>query len=328
MCSSDLREEAALMSAIAGVVVGLVVGAGGATAILWPRLQQAEQSKQRLTQDLQRQDQRLTDELNDQGRRHHAAVSSLEAQISSLQATLATAHSNLGSLEAQKRELEAQISSLQTSLATVESDRQAELARHSATAHSLETQISQQREQILALQQCTHNLEQRLTQALQPEVPVQHQSAEIEPPGTAAIAEPPAAVALPLDLGSTILPSTTGVALEDILQQARDRDEQTRANTALALGTIASSSSPQQTAPILRVLTELGRDPSAAVRLAVVESLSDWRSPKVLPLLRQALRDTDPAVVKAANAGLTPFRGALRKAKATKKNVRSQRSAR
>lgn len=319
------------MSAIAGVVVGLVVGAGGATAILWPRLQQAEQNKQRLTQDLQHQDQRLTDELNDQGRRHHAAVSALEAQISSLQATLATAQSNLGSLEAQKRELEAQISSLQTTLATTESDRQAELARHSVTVRSLETQISQQREQILALQQCTHNLEQRLTQALQPEAPEQSpavERAELAPTVTAAIAESPAAVAPLPDLGSAILPSTAGVALEDILQQARDRDAQTRANTALALGAIASSSSPRQTVPILRALTELGRDPSAAVRLAVVESLSDWRSPKVLPLLRQALRDTDPAVVKAANAGLTPFRGALRKAKATKKQTRSPRSTR
>nr|WP_228383226.1 HEAT repeat domain-containing protein [Synechococcus elongatus] len=321
----DVTEEAARMNAIAGVV-GLAIGAGGAYAILWPRLKKAETSRQQLSQDLQRQDKRLNDELNAQGQRHHEAVQDLKAQISNLESALATAQGDLSTLETQKRELEAQLSGLQTSLAAAESQHQTELASRTATIHALETQISQQREQILALQQCTHNLEQRLAQTL-------NAGARTQPPTTAA--EPSTIVESTSSGGTTlltsessILPSTSGIVLEDLLQQARDRDEQTRANTAFALGAIASASAASQVAAIVRALAELGRDPSATVRLAVVEALSDWRSPKVLPLLRQALRDTDPTVVKAANAGLTPFRGALRKAKATKKKSRSRRSAR
>ena len=338
------------MGAIAGVI-GLVIGAGGASALLWPKLQKAQRSQQQLSQDLQRQDQRFSDELDQQGRRHHEQTSQLEAQLATLQAELAATQSARANSELTVQTLQAQVSqerqqvlalqqctqNLEQRLAKALNEAQiatlkdqlaatqAELASSQLTVQALQAQIGQQRQQVLALQQCTHNLEQRLSQALQASDVEESPATDSE----AAIATIAAVTQATAD-EELITPNSAAVAIEDVLQHVRDRDAGNRANAALALGAIAATSTPAELQQILKALTQLGRDPNAEVRLAVVQSLADLRSPKVIPLLRQALRDADPEVVKAASAAIAPFRGALRQPArkvAKKAKSRSRRSS-
>lgn len=56
-------------------------------------------------------------------------------------------------------------------------------------------------------------------------------------------------------------------------------------------------------------LTKLSKDPDPTVRLGVINTLKQTESIKAIPLLRQALRDSDNEVVAAANEALVRFKG-------------------
>ena len=76
----------------------------------------------------------------------------------------------------------------------------------------------------------------------------------------------------------------------------------TRGDVAATIAALLPTTRPKEHARWLPVLSRLVRDADSGVRLQAVEALANIKSPKRLPLLRRALRDTTPAVVGAASA--------------------------
>ena len=60
--------------------------------------------------------------------------------------------------------------------------------------------------------------------------------------------------------------------------------------------------------PLIQSLTSLSRDPDPRLRQLSLQTLSQVRSPLVLPTLRRGLRDVDSDVVKAAHQGLEAWK--------------------
>ncbi|MGJ3248402.1 MAG: HEAT repeat domain-containing protein [Elainellaceae cyanobacterium] len=82
-----------------------------------------------------------------------------------------------------------------------------------------------------------------------------------------------------------------------------------RAQVASAMGKIADSNrgnSAVQTA--IPPLGKLSQDPNSSVRQTAIESLGNIPSAKVIPFIRQALRDSDINVVKAANTEMSKYK--------------------
>jgi HEAT repeat protein len=100
--------------------------------------------------------------------------------------------------------------------------------------------------------------------------------------------------------------------LAALLAALHHPDPLMRCDAASGLAALADELRPAQLRPLLQALGSLSQDPAAQVRLASVKALAEICSPQVLPYLRQALRDTDSDVVKAASQALEPYRGAKR----------------
>ncbi len=83
----------------------------------------------------------------------------------------------------------------------------------------------------------------------------------------------------------------------------------TRLNSVLAMKDAARNSSPLETRRLLKPLGQFARDPDPAVRRQAIEALGQLRSVKALPFLRQGLRDADMDVVQAATEAIAPFKG-------------------
>lgn len=82
-----------------------------------------------------------------------------------------------------------------------------------------------------------------------------------------------------------------------------------RSQVAAAIASILPTAGPKEQARWFPVLGRLARDTEAEVRLQAVQALDGVKSPKRMPLLRRALRDTEPAVVEAASAMLSQSKG-------------------
>ncbi|HHP7244477.1 MAG TPA: HEAT repeat domain-containing protein, partial [Elainellaceae cyanobacterium] len=82
-----------------------------------------------------------------------------------------------------------------------------------------------------------------------------------------------------------------------------------RAQVASTMGKIADSnrgnSAVQKAIP---ALGKLSQDPNSSVRQIAIESLGNIPSAKVIPFIRQALRDSDIIVVKAANTEISKYK--------------------
>lgn len=97
-----------------------------------------------------------------------------------------------------------------------------------------------------------------------------------------------------------------------------------RMQVASTMGKIADSNrgnSTIQTA--IPPLGKLSQDPNSSVRQTAIESLGNIPSAKVLPFIRQALRDSDINVVKAANTEISKYKFYSSKSK-SKKGVKKK----
>ncbi|MBD0344835.1 MAG: HEAT repeat domain-containing protein [Coleofasciculus sp. Co-bin14] len=86
-------------------------------------------------------------------------------------------------------------------------------------------------------------------------------------------------------------------------------DSQIRQSVASALGTIAAFQGIKpEIKRVIPLLGKLSRDPDPLLRQSAVEALGKIKSERVISLLRQALRDANLNVVKAASAALSKFK--------------------
>jgi len=96
-------------------------------------------------------------------------------------------------------------------------------------------------------------------------------------------------------------------------------DAATRHQVATAIAQILPQAGVQGQTRWLPVLGRLTRDADAAVRLAAIQALEPVSPAKRLPWLRRALKDTDPAVVAAANALISTTKGRVARSHPSKK---------
>ncbi|MDJ0706157.1 MAG: HEAT repeat domain-containing protein [Leptolyngbyaceae cyanobacterium MO_188.B28] len=96
-------------------------------------------------------------------------------------------------------------------------------------------------------------------------------------------------------------------ALTAASQQVNPAD---RKQVATVLGQIVVGNKRAPAQRSIPILGKLMQDPDPAVRQAAAEALGKMSSPKVIPLLKRALRDTDSDVVKTSSIALSKFKGA------------------
>jgi hypothetical protein len=97
-----------------------------------------------------------------------------------------------------------------------------------------------------------------------------------------------------------------------IITHLNNADSPTRQQIAQQLGQLATSSQPRtERQRIINSLIQLSQDSSASVRQTAIQALGTMRSPKVIPTLKRALRDVNPAVVKAASEAIAPFKSQI-----------------
>jgi len=108
----------------------------------------------------------------------------------------------------------------------------------------------------------------------------------------------------------TIAPPTPEITLEDLKTIPYSPLLETHIQLAKNLLTLLQNQPHiELSKPLLiQVLKRFSQDPSPQLRELAVLCLSNIRSPLVVPLLRQRLRDTDVVVIKAANQALEPWR--------------------
>ena len=133
-------------------------------------------------------------------------------------------------------------------------------------------------------------------------------------------------VAISVD-AATIAPPP--ITLEDLKTIPYSAQSAIRLQLATNLLTLLQTQSHiELSKPLLiNVLKRFSQDPTPQLRELAVLCLSKIRSPLVVPLLRQRLRDTEVAVVKAANTALEPWRGRgkLKASKSSKLKLKTRR---
>ncbi|MEB3272774.1 MAG: HEAT repeat domain-containing protein [Prochlorothrix sp.] len=161
------------------------------------------------------------------------------------------------------------------------------------------------------------------------------ESASTESAPAVPVAEPePAPVAAPaaaLDLvmaAAAVRPSAPGAAILDPASQVRDPEDGVRLALAETLAAAVADQPPAVALQHLPWLGQLSRDLNPGVRYAAIVGLGKLQSPKVLPFLRQGLRDSDVAVVKAASSAIDRFRSTAKakppKAKKAKAKLKAK----
>ena len=102
----------------------------------------------------------------------------------------------------------------------------------------------------------------------------------------------------------------------------QSQDAEARKLAVFGLGKMAAANALRSDGQrAIETLGKLTQDSNSGVRQAAVESLGMIKSEKVIPLLQQALRDTDGAVAKSASAALNKFKFYPRTPVAKPKNV-------
>jgi HEAT repeat protein len=100
------------------------------------------------------------------------------------------------------------------------------------------------------------------------------------------------------------------LALPELIEYRTHPDSQIRKLVASALGNIASAKRIRsETQQAISGLGQLSRDTDPSVRQAAAIALGKIKSEKVIPYLKQALRDFDSDVVKSASEALSQFKG-------------------
>ena len=102
----------------------------------------------------------------------------------------------------------------------------------------------------------------------------------------------------------------------------QSQDAEARKLAVFGLGKMAAANALRSDGQrAIETLGKLTQDSNSGVRQAAVEALGMIKSEKVIPLLQQALRDTDGAVAKSASAALNKFKFYPRTPVAKPKNV-------
>ncbi|MDC0839661.1 HEAT repeat domain-containing protein, partial [Limnoraphis robusta] len=98
-------------------------------------------------------------------------------------------------------------------------------------------------------------------------------------------------------------------AIANLVGYTRHADTEIRTQLAATLGRLASTHGLrpeiQQAIP---TLTQLSQDSSAQVRQEAIYALGMIKSDRVIPILKQGLRDPDPSVVQAASMAMEKFK--------------------
>ncbi|MET0097643.1 HEAT repeat domain-containing protein [Limnospira platensis] len=98
-------------------------------------------------------------------------------------------------------------------------------------------------------------------------------------------------------------------AIANLVGYTRHADTEIRTQLAATLGRLASThglrAEIQQAIP---TLTQLSQDSNAQVRQEAIYALGMIKSDRVIPILKQGLRDPDPSVVQAASMAMEKFK--------------------
>jgi hypothetical protein len=97
--------------------------------------------------------------------------------------------------------------------------------------------------------------------------------------------------------------------IPQLTEYVNHSDSRIRELVASALGNIAATQSQKaEVQRAIHLLGKLSRSPEPSVRQCAVEALGKIKSESVIPYLKQALRDSNPNVVKLASTALSKFK--------------------
>jgi HEAT repeats len=97
--------------------------------------------------------------------------------------------------------------------------------------------------------------------------------------------------------------------ISQLIASVANADSTTRQQIAQHLGQLGKADQSRTDGRrVMATLIQLSRDAAAPVRQTAVQALGSLRSPKVIPHLKRALRDVNPAVVQAAHEAIAPFK--------------------
>ncbi|MGF1498318.1 MAG: HEAT repeat domain-containing protein [Elainellaceae cyanobacterium] len=272
---------------ILGVVIGIPIGAG----ILYGVMQGTISRQKRELADSQRQIQDL----------ERTRESRLRETVKSLQADYQQQLDE--QMRATSQQHESQIQSLESTHAR---ELREQAATHDAQLKAAQSAHQNELEAIATKQEQRQPspppVEPSATDRQEPSPPPTQLSnpdrAVVEAKATAPL-EAAALLSKITTLGHVARPS----AIPELARHAQHASADVRARVAEALrqinATHAHAPSVQATIP---PLTTLSRDSDPSVRRLAIQALGEVPSQKVLPIIRRALRDSSPQVVKAATA--------------------------
>lgn len=152
---------------------------------------------------------------------------------------------------------------------------------------------------------------------------------EVKPAVTPAAAPPKASLANQSSTVTSPKPPTAGVQAasasvqlahpNDVLAASYAPDVSTRQAVVQAIAAALPTSGAPAQARWLPILGRLARDAAPTVRLSAIQALEHVTPSKRLPLLRRALQDPDPAVVRAASTIINQTKGHAKSPQASKK---------
>lgn len=132
------------------------------------------------------------------------------------------------------------------------------------------------------------------------------------PPATIATIQNASLAAPPLSTKMAVT-GALGVGVADLpglIRSLWGASTEERQETIATLGDVLSVYGKRiESQAAIATLGKLSRDADPQVRLKAIEALGRVASDKVIPLLKLALRDPDPAVVQAASGAITWYKG-------------------
>ena len=135
---------------------------------------------------------------------------------------------------------------------------------------------------------------------------VEEPIAEEETPATEPSIEPSIEASEKVVEAAGIGVSVAKPAIAQLKQNCYSSDPEVRSQVAVELADHLMGAETEQS---LALLEKLAGDRQAVVRIAAMETLADAQIPDTIPVLSQALRDANPAVVRIASKGLDGMKG-------------------
>lgn len=97
--------------------------------------------------------------------------------------------------------------------------------------------------------------------------------------------------------------------IPQLIEYVNHSDSRIRGLVASALGNIAATQSQKaEVQRAIHLLGKLSRSPEPSVRQSAIEALGKIKNESVIPYLKQAIRDSNPNVVKLASTALSKFK--------------------